>query len=313
MTGASLRRVGVLAGSHALLAAATVVLAVLAMHALLALAPGDAIDLLPDSASVRPALEAQFGLDAPWHEQVMNTLTGQLGVSLSLRPGAPVRALIGGPLAYSASVWAVAGVALTVLATGLAVARTRWTRPVSIGLSALSIVPVFLLAHLCVDAIDTPTFAAMNAGYIGRPSWFPLPLEPSPLRFALAVSVLAIASGTFADGFTELSARVQTLRRSPFAQAARSRDEPEWTWLWRHLAVAVCELIAGRGPVLLGGLVILEKVLLLNGAGSLLWDAAIARDAPVALALTAVFAVWVAVLRAVTTTARDVLLRGQPA
>ncbi|RME21437.1 MAG: ABC transporter permease, partial [Deltaproteobacteria bacterium] len=44
---------------------------------------------------------------------------------------------------------------------------------------------------------------------------------------------------------------------------------------------------------LVGGLIVIEKVLLLNGAGALLWDACLKRDHPLAmgLALAAAFAV----------------------
>ena len=42
-----------------------------------------------------------------------------------------------------------------------------------------------------------------------------------------------------------------------------------------------------------GGLVIIEKVMLLNGAGSLMWDAAMKRDYPLTAALALIAAATV--------------------
>ena len=54
---------------HGAVAALTVVVAVAGMQVLLALAPGDPIDLLPNAEAVRATLEAQWGLDVPLWER----------------------------------------------------------------------------------------------------------------------------------------------------------------------------------------------------------------------------------------------------
>lgn len=297
---------------HGAVAVLTVVVAVAGMQGLLALAPGDPIDLLPNASAVRATLEAQWGLDAPLWERIGRTLIGDFGQSLSLRPGTPVWDVIAHPLLKTASWWLTASVLLTTLATTLAVVRRRGTTRVArVVLVVVSIVPTFLLAHLIVNGANESVVAMTDASWMDRPRWFPLPLEVSTLRFVLAVGILAVGSTSFVDAWTELSTHVAALRSQPFAIAAQSRGEPEHTWLWRHVAVALTELLAGRAPVLLGGLVIVEKVLLLGGAGTILWDAAVGRDYPVVLALTAVFALWVAGLRAVLYTLRDRWRRGQ--
>ncbi len=298
---------------HGAVAALTVVVAVAGMQVLLALAPGDPIDLLPNAEAVRATLEAQWGLDVPLWERIGRTLIGDFGQSLSLRPGAPVREVIAQPLLKTASWWLAGSALLTGLAAVGAVVQRRSIRVPRAVLMVVSIVPTFLLAHLIVNGANEGVVAATDAGLISRPSWFPLPLDASTLRFVVAVGILAIGSASLLDAYTELSTQVHALRSRPFAIAAHSRGEPERSWLWRHLAIAVCELLAGRAPALLGGLVIVEKVLLLGGAGTVLWDAAVGRDYPVALALTAVFALWVAGLRAVLYTLRDHWRRGQTA
>lgn len=296
------------ATGHLLQAALTVVLAVAGMQLLLLAAPGDPIDLLPNADQVRDVLQAQWGLDRALHERILATLTGDLGVSLSLRPGQPVWELVHRPLLRTGLLWLSGGTLLAALATLGAVSRRRLPRAAVWSLGALGTVPVFLLAHLAVGGFND---AAVALGDAGRHGWFPLPLNPSPLRTALAIAVLAIGSAALSDAYGSLRQRVDQLRDSPFALAAASRGESEWSWLWRHLGVAIAELVATRGPALLGALVIAEKVLLLRGAGSVLWDAAVARDYPVALGLTAVFALSVALLRAGTDIAADALSRGQ--
>ena len=302
-TGLAPRAVG-----HLVQAAVTVVLAVTAMHLLLALAPGDAIDLLPNAEVVRAQLTAEWGLDRPWWSRVLATLRGDLGVSTSVQPGRPVIEIIGSPMWRSITLWFASGTLLCLLSVGLAWVRTGIPRAV---IAAVSIVPIFLLAHGVNGGLNDATFAAIQQGLIERPGWFALPLEPSWVRTVLAATVLALGSAAFADASTEARAHLTRQRRSMLALAAKNRGEPEYTWLWRHLAVFACDLIQSRAPVLLGALVITEKVFLMRGAGTLLWDAAVARDAPLALALTGLFAVAVAVVRAGTTITRDVITRGQ--
>jgi peptide/nickel transport system permease protein len=68
---------------------------------LLEIAPGDPIDLLPNSADVRIQLEGEWGLAGSSLDRIFGFMKrlclGDLGMSLSYRPGQPVGALLWGP------------------------------------------------------------------------------------------------------------------------------------------------------------------------------------------------------------------------
>lgn len=89
--------------------------------ALSALAPGDAIDMLPDSDRLRPALEAKWGLDQPPLTRIAlawsRLASGDFGTSYVLRPGASVVELAAGPLARTAA--RVTAAALVLLGVSL--------------------------------------------------------------------------------------------------------------------------------------------------------------------------------------------------
>lgn len=269
---------------------ATVTGAAAAALALLAWAPGDPIALLPNADEVRPLLEAEWALDRPLPERIVRWIgraaTGDLGVSVAYRPGMAVRELLAGPALATLGWWLAALLVAVAWGAGLAAFTAgrpgawrhvvRWT----------SAVPVFLLAHLLVHAIDEVTWSLVQAGTIARPSWFALPDQPSDLRTALAVLVLAVGSGTLAEVHAEVEDVVVGLRGSGFVDAARARGMPVLPHLLRNLVAPVATVAANRAAALLGGVVIVEKVLLLNGAGAILWSAAELRDYDVVLGVT---------------------------
>jgi peptide/nickel transport system permease protein len=117
-----------------------------------------------------------------------------------------------------------------------------------------------------------------------------LPDQPSLLRGALAVVVLAVGSNAFGDLHRELASALRTALASGYVEAARARGAPIWPHVLRNLVAPVTTMATTRLAMLVGGLVILEKVLLLNGLGSLLWQAAEGRDYNLALGITLVLA-----------------------
>ncbi len=275
----------------ALLAGAAVLIEVL-----LWAAPGDPIDLIPDGEALRPALEARWGLDRSPLQQTVDALVGaaqgDLGISLTVRPGQAVAALVADAGRRSLSLL-VPGLLLA-MGLGLLTAWLRASRATSPRLlQALSAAPVFLLAWLLVTGINEATFALMQQVTISRPDWFALPLTDTPLRSALAIGVLAIGSGTLSEVHAELWQELLRIRQSGYVQAAQARGEPLAPHILHNLIAPLTTIAASRVGFLVGGLVILEKILLLNGAGSLLWDAALQRDYPLAMGLALAAAVVV--------------------
>lgn len=268
---------------------ATLAGAVLLVQALLHAAPGDPIDLLPNGAELRPRLEVEWGLDRPLPARVLRYLgaaaTGDLGTSLVVRPGTPVVELVGASAARSATILFPA----LLLGLGLSCALALWTRgrrPVArLALQLATAAPVFLLAYLAVSGLNEATWALLQADRIERPAWFALPDQPSLLRDALAVTVLALGSGALGETHAAIEEAVERILHSPFATAARARGGGLVGVVLRNLLPPLLAVAGQRVAPTLGGLVIAEKVLLLNGAGALLWQACLQRDHPLAMGL----------------------------
>lgn len=313
--GPVLRAVGVrIAGAVATLVGASA----LALG-LLVLAPGDPIDLVPNGEELRPVLEAQWGLDRPLPERFARSLgrvvTLDFGTSLTYRPGAPVAEVIEGPALRTAGLVGAAlllGVTWGAGLAALTAGRRSALRPLVIG---LSVTPVFLLAHAAVAGLNAGAWWAIGAQWIDRPAWFALPDQPSALRTSLAVVLLAVGSGALSEVHGEVEDALVRLRSSPHLDAARARGAAAWPHLAIGLVAPLASTAASRAALLIGGAVIVEKVLLLNGAGAVLWSAAELRDYDLALALSILAAAAVAGARLVADLVRvsvDPRLRSAP-
>lgn len=282
-----------------ILAAVGTLLAVQVLLILLfSLAPGSAADLVATGAA-RDTLAASWGETDPWPfrlaRRVWALLTLDPGTSRTLRPGAPVSELLRGPLLRSAGI-VLASVALST-ATALAFAR-RAERGAGTWIVRLpSLLPHFVAAHLLVAALNGAAWTFIDAGLVERPGWFPLPLEPSALRWTLAVCVVSWTSGALSEGTELLLDAIVTLRRSPFVDALRARGEPVEPVLRRHMWPVIADIAARRVPATFGALVFVDPLLQLGGVGLLLWRAAEERDLDVAFGAVTAIAVAVAAAR----------------
>lgn len=282
-------------GSRIVGAVGTLLAVVFVMHAALALAPGDPLADLPPEA--RATLAAEWHLDQPaWQRPLRATaaaITGDLGVSVALAPGVPARTLLTVPALRSTG-WAVSALGLAVAA---AIGLAAWTRAggaasrvARVLTHGVSVLPMFVLAHSAISAINAVTFALMGAGVVARPGWFALPLEDHPARAAVAIVLLAVGSGTLSDLHREVEVAAARVGAAPFVRAAIARGDPTFALRARHLVGPVAALVRGRVPIVLAGLVVVERVTLSGGVGALLWDAVVARDAAVAVAATLLLA-----------------------
>jgi len=318
VTGAA-PRIALAIGKRVATFFATVLGAVLLVQCLLALAPGDAIDLLPNAEDVRPQLAAEWGLDEPLPARLIATVgrvaRGDLGTSLTWRPGAPVAGLVAETGLRSLALLVPA----LLVAVGLAVALGAWsarggTRVLRV-VQVVSVVPAFLAAYVLVVGINAGTWALLERGAIGRPDWFALPDTPSAMRTALGIAVLAVASGGLTEMHAACDAELRRLRGAPFVEAARARGAATWPIVLHNLLPPLADIAASRAAWLLGSLVVVEKLLLFSGAGAALWQACRLRDYPVAIGITVVAAGIVAGTRLLADLARlalDPRLREAP-
>jgi len=265
-------------------------------------APGDPIDLL-GAEDLRAELEAEWGLDRPLPvrigQGILGVLQGDLGSSLTVRPGASVWTLSAEAGTRSARLLLPATLLSLLLSLALAWSDRRLRL-----VQAVSVMPVFLMAHVLVFSLNEVTFSLLQEGRITRPAWFALPLNDTPMRSLLATAILATGSGALSSLTGELSAAMRHIRGSAWLEAARARGTPLLPHMLGNLLPPLLVSLASQIAFLTGGLIIVEKVLLLNGAGALLWEAALQRDYPLAMGLALLAAAVVCGARLLANIAR---------
>jgi len=264
--------------------------AVLAIQLLLWASPGDPVDLVPNGEEIRAQLEAEWGLDQSLPERYVQFLgravRGDLGSSLTYRPGATVTELILPAAGRSLRLLIPALLLSMGLGLGLGLLTAGRSSVVRRLAQVVSVAPVFLLAFVAVHLLNELAFYGMEAGWFGRPGWFALPDTDSVMKSSLAILVLAVGSGALAEVHAAVEDEVVRLRNATFVDAAVARGAPVWKHVLWNLLPPLATIAYGRAAFFVGGLVIVEKVLHLNGAGSMLWQACRLRDYPVALGIT---------------------------
>ena len=279
---------------------ATLAGAALLAQALLWLAPGDAVDLLTDDPELRAQMVATWGLDQPllvrWWTFISGAAAGDLGVSLTYRPGTQVSELVWRAALTSAPTLVSAVVLALLGGVGLAYARLRITRRV---VQVISVAPVFLLAATAVVTLNETAFSLIEAGTIDRPDWFALPLGDSLLKSMLGVLVLAVGSSALTEVHQAADDELRAIRGSGYIDAATARGARLWPHILWNLLPPLTTITVSRTAFFLGGLVVVEKVLQLNGAGAMLWQACRLRDYPLALGLVLAAAAVVCGMRLV--------------
>ena len=206
----------------------------------------------------------------------MRLLTADLGPSfrgIAIEDLVLKGAAISLPLVFGALVLSLAGaLAVSFL---LHERHPVTSRTLRIIMHALSLTPVFLLGYIAVIV-----FAVPPAG------WIPM---------LAAVFILAVGDGMFSDVILRVEVELATLRSRDFVHSATLRGIPMFRNLLPHLALPLLEAAASRMAFLLGGIVILEKVLGIPGLGWIGYRAAQEGDFLLLLTITVFITALVAV------------------
>jgi peptide/nickel transport system permease protein len=299
-----------------LFAAGTVLLVVTATFLLLHAAPGDPVRLYLGPAAdeaAAAAMRRQVGLDRPlpaqYAEWLVRFAAGDWGTSLAQRR--PVRRLLSealGPTALlvgvSLTLTYLAGIAVGVLQA--ARRRTRLDHTLTILTVAAQAMPAYVLA------LGLVLLFAYGAALWGWPAWLRLPalgasgvgadfLAPGPRladrvrHLLLPAATLALIGAAGAARFVR-AATIEALRH-PAIRAARARGLGERRVLARHALrnalLPVITLVGLQLPALFSGAVFVETIFAWPGMGRVAVEAVLARDYPVVMAVTAVFATLV--------------------
>lgn len=194
-------------------------------------------------------------------------LTWDLGPSYR---GIPVVELVARGAARTLPIIAAA-LALS-LGSGLVLAllfgdRTRRLgRAVRALVHAGSLVPVFLLGYLALVVLAVP--------------------PEGPALTLAAICILALGDGMLTDVVLALGAEMDVLLGRDFVHSVRLRGGAVWLRLLPHVALPLAQLAAAKMAFLVGGVLILEKVLGIQGLGLMGYQAAVQPDFQLLITIT---------------------------
>jgi ABC-type dipeptide/oligopeptide/nickel transport system permease component len=279
--------------------ALAVVLVSAAVHALLALAPGDPlVALLGPAVATIPSVEqerlrAELGLDRPWTAQYAAylgaALRGDLGTSR--RSGRPVVAELRDRVPATAVLTGLAVPLAIVLGLGAGTAAAVWARTwvdvlVTGTVVLASAVPVYLSGLLLLVAFSL-ALGWLPASGSGNARHLVLPVLT--LALASAAPLARMARGSLLDALAAPHVVVAVAKGLP-RRAVVVRHALRNAWV-PVLTVAGVDL--GR---MLSGAVFVEAVFGWPGVGRLTVDAIVARDLPLVQGIVVLGAVVVVAL-----------------
>jgi len=272
------RRVGILVVS--LLASSILV------FAFMAVLPGDPARValgVNASEEAVAAMRSQFGLDQPLVTQYLDWMRGLLTFDLgtSYVSRAPIGPQLSDRLQVTLWLVATATVIAVVLAVPLGVlAAVRHRRPSGLAISALSqvgvAVPAFLAGILLI------TVFAVQLGWLPANGWTPPVVDPVMFVKQLILPALSLGIVQAAVLTRYVRSSVLDVQREDFLRTARAKGLSPMAAMRRHglrnAAIPVVTVLALQLATLLVGAVVVERVFVIPGLGSLLLDAVGQRD-----------------------------------
>jgi peptide/nickel transport system permease protein len=278
MTARVARRVAILVLS--LLASSVLV------FAFMAVLPGDparvALGVNASDEAVA-TMRTQFGLDRPLVTQYLDWIRGLLTFDLgtSYVSRAPIGPQVADRLQVTLWLVVTASIIALVLAVPLGVlAAVRHRRPSGLVVSAASqvgvAVPAFLAGILLI------TVFAVQLGWLPANGWTPPVVDPVMFlkQLVLPAVALGLVQGAVLTRYVRSS--VLDVQREDFLRTARAKGLSPMAAMRRHglrnAAIPVVTVLALQLATLLVGAVVVERVFVIPGLGSLLLDAVAQRD-----------------------------------
>lgn len=273
-----LRRFGVLLASLAV--------STLLVFAFMQVLPGDparvALGVNASDAAVA-ALRQEYGLDRPLAVQYLTWVGGLLrgDMGTSYVTGAATGPQIADR--WGVTLWlAGAGmlIALLIAVPAGTFSAVKHRSPLGLGISALSQVGVAVPAFLA--GITLITVFAVQWRVLPANGWTPPAVDPG--RFLQQLILPALSLGLVQGAVLTRYVRSSVLEvlREDYLRTARSKGLAPWPALVRHglrnAAVPVITVLGLQLAALLIGAVVVERVFVIPGLGSLLLDAVATRD-----------------------------------
>ena len=242
------------------------------------------------TAALIKSIEHRLGLDKPWYTQYydyMKALILHFNFGYSYQYDISVRTQIFNrlpatiSLAFGAAVlWLVVGIAVGTISAVRR--RTRFDRAtMGAALVAISAPPYWLgLVSLFLFSNDIGKFAI----FPGAGSYVGLTVSPLHWFTALLLPWMVLAAGFAAIYARLLRGNLIEVMSEDYIRTARAKGLPERTVILRHgIRAAITPLVSAAGVdigVLLGGVILIERVFSIPGIGDLSYNAIINGDLP---------------------------------
>lgn len=228
-------------------------------------------------------LRADFGLDRPLVAQYVTWLQSMVTLDLgtSYVSQAPIAPQIADRLLVSLWLVVVSMALALVVALPVGVLMAVWhRRPLGVALSALSqvgvAVPAFLAGILLISVF------AVRLGWLPANGWTPPADDPVMFVRQLVLPVVSLGLVQAAVLARYVRSSVLDVLREDFVRTARAKGRGPMSALVRHglrnAAVPVVTVLGLQLSTLLIGAVVVERVFVVPGLGSLLLDAVSTRD-----------------------------------
>ncbi len=159
---------------------------------------------------------------------------------------------------------------------------------VSLLVYTLSSIPAFVLGYIVLAV----AFGVFHA-YITTPPEGAFDPWKWAAYYLLPISVLALGNGSLGEFVRFVSLEAQAVNAAMFIKAARARGVSLWPHFLRSMVLPIFNIAVTNIAVLLGGLVVVERIFNFHGLGWLSWEATLKRDFSVIMGLTLVMAVVV--------------------
>ncbi|HKP96327.1 MAG TPA: ABC transporter permease [Fibrobacteria bacterium] len=156
---------------------------------------------------------------------------------------------------------------------------------ISLAVYTLSSIPVFVLGYIVLAVV----FGVFRF-YVTTPPEGPFRFWPYVGYYSLPIFVLAVGNGTIGEFVRFISLEVQNVNGAMFIKAARARGSSLWRHFFRSMVLPIFNIIVTNMAVLLGGLVVVERIFNFHGLGWLSWEATLKRDFSVIMGITLVMA-----------------------
>ncbi|MCA9543046.1 MAG: ABC transporter permease [Myxococcales bacterium] len=263
-------------------------------------APGDAIDAISPMGTppqVKARLLAEFGLDRDpltgYFAWLFRSARGDFGDSLVVAAGESVMAVAWPAFKITlilSGLTLLASLALALLGA-LVLGRPAGRQQLLTGpLYVITSAPSFVQAVLLAQGLNWTIHRYWEQLNYETPPWYPIPIYTDSLMpYVFAGLALLLGDGLFMDFFNAIRAELEGLRDAQFIAAVKAKGARTWGHIARNMLVPLVSGYAARLPIVLGGVVIVEYIFTLEGAGYLLLEASRERDFPVVVGISVLF------------------------